>query len=370
MKFKSTVNHYRREIMRSLTGLLMYTPNKPIAIDKREVRRILVSRPNSRLGNQLLTTPVVQELSVMFPNAKIDLFVRGPLSFILFENYDRVDRIIDLPKKPFKNLIKYFKVWISLRKHPYDLVVNVAESSSSGRLSTRFARARVKFINQDNEELHRLLPDYMHTAKNLVYNLRNCFDKDQLRNTVAPLDLKLSNKEKDQGKQLLFELTGNHKPTIGIYTFATGGKCYSKEWWSATYERLKEEYAQNYNILEILPIENVSQIDFKALNFYSKDIREIASLIAGSAIFVGADSGMMHLASASGAPTLGLFSVTKADNYQPYGKSNCAVDTSQADLDTLIRTIDGMLQTESSGSESYQKEEARNKPVEVFSYSF
>jgi ADP-heptose:LPS heptosyltransferase len=37
--------------------------------------------------------------------------------------------------------------------------------------------------------------------------------------------------------------------------------------------------------------------------FYSKDIREIGAVIANTEIFIGADSGIMHLASASLTPT-------------------------------------------------------------------
>jgi hypothetical protein len=64
------------------------------------------------------------------------------------------------------------------------------------------------------------------------------------------------------------------------------------------YDRLKAEYS-NYNIIEVLPVENVSQIGFKAPTFYSKDVREIGALMANTEVFIGGDSGIMHLASAS-----------------------------------------------------------------------
>jgi hypothetical protein len=46
----------------------------------------------------------------------------------------------------------------------------------------------------------------------------------------------------------------------------------------------------DYNIIEILPVENVSQIAFKSPVFYSKDIREIGAVIANTEIFIGADN--------------------------------------------------------------------------------
>ncbi len=46
---------------------------------------------------------------------------------------------------------------------------------------------------------------------------------------------------------------------------------------------------------------------------------EAAACLAKAALFVGNDSGLMHLAAAAGAPTLGLFGPTPAANYAPTG---------------------------------------------------
>jgi ADP-heptose:LPS heptosyltransferase len=40
---------------------------------------------------------------------------------------------------------------------------------------------------------------------------------------------------------------------------------------------------------------------------YSKDVREIGALMANTEVFIGGDSGIMHLASASKVSTVGLF---------------------------------------------------------------
>ena len=57
----------------------------------------------------------------------------------------------------------------------------------------------------------------------------------------------------------------------------------------------------------MLPIENISKINFKAPHFYSKDIREMAAIIRNTDIFISADNGVMHLASASLTPVVGFF---------------------------------------------------------------
>src|SRR6476661_5387684 len=41
------------------------------------VRRIIVLRPNHRIGNTLLLTPLMQELEARFPQARIELVTAG-----------------------------------------------------------------------------------------------------------------------------------------------------------------------------------------------------------------------------------------------------------------------------------------------------
>jgi len=106
MSFKKSVNHFRRTIMRRLTGGIG-EGNLP-KVDKEktlELNRVLINRPNQRLGNILLITPLIQEIIRYNPDVKIDLFVKGKVAPIIFENYPQVDQIIELPKKPFKELM-------------------------------------------------------------------------------------------------------------------------------------------------------------------------------------------------------------------------------------------------------------------------
>jgi lipopolysaccharide heptosyltransferase III len=46
---------------------------------------------------------------------------------------------------------------------------------------------------------------------------------------------------------------------------------------------------------------------------------EAAAVLARCALFVGNDSGLMHLSAAAGAPTLGLFGPSRAEEYAPAG---------------------------------------------------
>ncbi|MFE3867106.1 glycosyltransferase family 9 protein [Flavobacterium sp. LS2P90] len=346
MNIKRDINALRRTLMRRLTkniGTSHFDPNTDF--NKVGIKKILICRPNPRLGNQLLITPLIQEVIATFPECEIDLFVNGGLAPFVFKNYKNVKRIIQLPRKPFKELIKYLQGWMALKKHSYDIVINVVESSSSGRLSTQFSNSKYKFFGDDIDELQLKYEDYKHIAKQPVYNFRHYLTKLGIKENDKPipsLNLMLSSSEIAEGQKLLQEIVKNDKKTIAIFTFATGAKCYPESWWKPFYERLKSEYP-DYNIIEVLPVENVSQIGFKAPTFYSKDVREIGSLIANTEVFIGADSGIMHLASSAQTPTAGLFSVTNIKMYAPYNNNSLAIDTNSGSIDDWIKIVDRIV---------------------------
>lgn len=340
MLFKGKVNRVRRLFMHSLTRTIGQKDDM-IGVNNPDIVNVLICRPNSRLGNQLLITPVIQDISSYFPNCKIDLFVRGNTAFSIFKNYRNIDRVIKLPQKPFRNIIQYLYVWYGLRQKNYDLVINIDHGSSSGKLATKLSKSKRKIYGVMDEKLFTIYSDYIHMARFPVYNLRKSLGIDPPINTTIPaLDIKLDSDEKKRGEEQLFNIVKNNKATICIYTYATGAKCYSVEWWVRLYGMLKERYEQNYNIIEILPKENISQINFKAPPFYSMDLREIAALIANTNLFIGADSGMMHLASSSGTLTIGLFSVSNMDRYQPYGKRNVGINTKDKSFEDILNIID------------------------------
>ena len=56
-------------------------------------------------------------------------------------------------------------------------------------------------------------------------------------------------------------------------------------------------------------------------------------------VFIGADSGMMHLAHASNVKTIGLFSATEPELYGVYGGNNISIDTNINDADYIINAI-------------------------------
>jgi len=79
--------------------------------------------------------------------------------------------------------------------------------------------------------------------------------------------------------------------------------------------------------LKAVPDENL-------IDLMEAPVLETAAVLARTTLYVGNDSGLMHLAAASGAPTLGLFGPTRDENYAPWGP-RCAVARTELSYEQL-----------------------------------
>lgn len=342
------LNPLKRKIFNFFTGSLKNSKNldqlKTLPRDAKI--KVLISRPNHRLGNQLLLSPLIQEVKSQFPNSTVHLVVNGGLSPILFAGFPFVDQIIGLPKKPLKNIFTYIGRCVELLYNKYDLAVAGCENSNSSKIFVKLSRSKFKIYDSGGRTENR--PE--HIAQQPIYNLRTYVtnsDGEPLI-TYPKLSVGLTPEEIEKGRMVLERLFENEKKTIAIFTFATGAKCHSKEWWRQFYEELKKALP-HYNIMEILPMENVSQIDFESVHYYSRDLREIPAVIENTALFIGADCGMMHLAAATNTTTLGLFNRGKSDVYGPYGDKNGVILTDSVTIEELAQKIKRLTAEDSVG---------------------
>jgi len=65
------------------------------------------------------------------------------------------------------------------------------------------------------------------------------------------------------------------------------------------------------------------------------DLLDLYAVFARCALFIGNDSGLMHLAAAAGAPTLGLFGPSPDRRYGPWGAKTSVVRTRES-FETLV----------------------------------
>ena len=295
------------------------------------IRRILICRPNHRLGNMLMITPLIQDIAHYFPDATVDLFVQGGAAVPIFRNYPQVSRIIQLPGRPFNHLLDYAAGWSSIHfGRKYDLVINAYGGSSSGRLSTRFARGKNRIFIEDRKTAG--IPpeeDDRHMAKYPAEQFRLQMMKAGIFSPSGPvpfMDLLLDKQEIAAGYAALRAITGNDRPTICLFTNATGDKLYPAAWWSEIYQKLRDAHPEK-NIVEVLPVGASSQLAEDLPRYFDRDIRKVAAFFRNCALVIAGDSGIMHLASASGVPVLGLFKATNIRVYAPYNPGSRAIDT-------------------------------------------
>ena len=74
------------------------------------------------------------------------------------------------------------------------------------------------------------------------------------------------------------------------------------------------------------------------INLMNKSLTLTYGCLSYSKVFIGNDSGLMHLAAASGINTIGLFGPTRDDWYRPYGE-NCHVIRTRESYNELISKL-------------------------------
>ncbi len=81
------------------------------------------------------------------------------------------------------------------------------------------------------------------------------------------------------------------------------------------------ERAQALPLIDALPAPRGIDLVGKA------DLLTAAAVLRRSVLFIGNDTGLMHLAAAAGVPTLGLFGPSPIEQYAPWGAHTATVST-------------------------------------------
>jgi hypothetical protein len=65
------INTIRRNFLRGMTrNVGISHVDTAVGISSIDIQNVLICRPNERLGNLLLCTPLVQEVTAIFPNER------------------------------------------------------------------------------------------------------------------------------------------------------------------------------------------------------------------------------------------------------------------------------------------------------------
>jgi len=318
------------------------------------VRRIVVLRPNHRLGNTLLLTPLIQELEARFPDAEIELVGGGRAGRAVFQQFPQVTTLHTFPAKSYANPGQVVKLLAALRERSYDLAIDPIPRSRSGRFLLALVRARVRIGYRwgvrirDCMLTHAVDPALapMHCAQSPLYLLRSALlphagHADPGFRTW-PLALRLTEAERRDGVQTLATVLGSAtppaEPPIGIYAHASGEKCMPAMWWRQVVTILRT-HVPTTPIVEFLPEDGRRRLASDIPSLYTRDLRLLGAALAATSAVVAADCGVMHLADAAGARVFGLFRTTEPSRYGPCGPDSEALWVRNASADLMATQI-------------------------------
>ena len=312
----------RRVVKNFFDRVLRFVSPKPSSkqVNKNEIKRIFVVRINYRIGNMLFTTPMIQQLQREFPNAKIDVMVGAPFTKVLFSGFENVKNVYDFPRELLKKPLQMMRYVRRLRNQEYDIVFNINGGSTSDRIATLLARSKYKvaFCNEDsftpvNRCVKREDLQIDHEALKPLELLKICGIKPDYD---LKLSIALSGEEQEWGRAELVRLTeGKKGRKIGIFRNARYDKKLPDNFWKELTQKLQEQSEEPIIFIDILSPDIPARLTPDMLEYAQKDLRKLAAFMAGLDAFVCGDTGPMHLASASGVPTIALFKTTAPHLY-------------------------------------------------------
>ena len=275
---------------------------------------------SSRVGDAILTTGILKYLVDNYKTAKFTIAC-GPVAKGLFDNVPGLEAIITMRKESL--LGHWRRLYFSTFLKRWDLVVDLRGSAIAWFLPTK---KRVIY-KKKNKIIHRIED---------MQNIPN-------GNTPHSPYIWLSKENKKFADDILGERMAQALIIIGP-TANWGAKIWEADRFSNLVHLLTSNFCSLQSamiavvggpgeeliakpILDAIPSER--SIDLVgAIPFL-----DVAAVLERATLYIGNDSGLMHLSAAVGAPTLGLFGPTREANYRPWGP-RCA----------YVRTIESFEQ--------------------------
>ncbi len=289
-----------------LRGLEMNAKNTP--------KKILIIKLR-KLGDVLLTTPLVRQIRILYPHAQIT-FLSEPLGAQVFINSSKVDRIWKLNKKP--TIIEYLTLCYKVYKEHFDLVIDLYDHNKTA-LITLVSRAntRMGYIKENKKSLSYNYPFHLpDSIRNKVYNTLHGLIMTKILGTNEEdlhIEYPVSQEDVDFSAQfslahlknntIVFcaqsERAGAQVPIsllvkIGNFLIKKGYFLYF------VYGPGEKEMAGNvYN--------KINQPKHCLIEYDIPSIAQVRAIFERCIMYVGNDGGNKHLAVAAKIPTIGLF---------------------------------------------------------------
>ena len=271
---------------------------------------------SSRIGDAVLSTGLLDHLMRRYPDARFTVAC-GPVAAGLFAHMPQLERLIVFDKRRYGR--HWLGLWAKTVLTGWDLVVDIRASALAWLVPTR------------RRAIMRKAPGHKIAQIAAI-----------LRVTPPPLPVTWTS-EPDRARAAL--LLPGDGPWIGVGPTANwSGKIWPAENFVALFKVLRDELlpgarpvifagpgvherAGAQAVLDQLP---------DAVDLCGKlTLSEAAACLGRMRIFIGNDSGLMHIAAASGVPTLGLFGPTSVAEYAPAGRLVAVAVGSVGDMPSL-----------------------------------
>lgn len=294
-----------------------------LKIQKEKKGKILIIKLRA-IGDVLLSTPVLKNLRYHFPNSKIDFLTEPPAKEII-EGNPFVDELIIFERE--NNDLKKF---LSLRKRKYDLVIDLFCNPRSALITfITGARYRVGYAFRGRGYAYNIkLKPREEVHHNVEFNL------DALRSLgLEIIDKKiympLSDESENFAQKFWDENNLNGELVVALNP---SGTWETKRWGLEKFANLGDMIAENFNAKILIPWGNEKELeDAKKLHSMMKTkpiippktgLKQLASILKRCSFMVSNDSGPMHIATAVGTPTLGIYGPTNPFAQGPYGEKH------------------------------------------------
>ncbi len=268
---------------------------------------------STRVGDAVLSTGVLRHLIESHPEARITVAC-GPAAAALFEAVPGLERLIVLDKMLMS--LHWLRMWAMCVGTFWGMVVDLRNAPLTYLLAAR----RHRHLLRTKTPGHRLLQ----TAA--VIGLGDAPPSPGLW-TLPVHDERAKNLIPDGPPMLAIGATANWRAkTWPAERFAELSRRVTAPDGLLPGGRVvlfgrAEERPDVLGLIEAIPEDR--RIDLIG----NVGLLDIAACLRRSALYVGNDSGLMHMAAAVGIPTLGLFGPSKEENYAPWGPLCATVRT-------------------------------------------
>lgn len=297
---------------------------------RRSGPRVLLVRL-SALGDAIHGLPVACALRHSIPNVVTGWVVEGRTADLL-EGHPAIDHVIRTPRGWLKSPRAVLDLRRRLRELRFDIAIDLqclTKSAIAARLSG--ARRRMGMAGEDGREASRWL-------HNDLVEVQGEHVVDRYLSMLRPLGIKTPSvrfdlPEQPADAQTARQFLASHGLTPGCFAILNPGAGWpSKIWPAERYGEVAQRLAADHGLPSIaawggsaektLGEAIVAASGGAARLAPPTTVNELAALCRRAALFVGSDTGPMHLAVAVGTPTVSLHGTSRAERCGAYGPSN------------------------------------------------